>query len=79
MIIYNIQDENFFEKFFGFILARSAPFKLGIFTNGNEDLADAASEQAASMGNVNEISTPAGNQPFGSQGFSIGYAQISCE
>merc|ERR1712129_552147 len=61
------------------ICTRSAPFKLSVFTNGNEDLADVAGEQAISKADVNEISTPAANQPLGTQGFSIGFAQISCE
>ena len=56
----------------------SAPFKLSVFTDGNEDLADVAGEQGNNQANVNEISTAAANEPLGTQGFSIGFAQISC-
>ena len=65
-------------KFFSFSSARSAPFKLSVFTDGNEDLADVAGEQGNNQANVNEISTAAANEPLGTQGFSIGFAQISC-
>ena len=61
-----------------FFTARSAPFKLSVFTDGNEDLADVAGEQGNNQANVNEISTAAANEPLGTQGFSIGFAQISC-
>jgi len=60
------------------ICTQSAPFKLSVFTDGNEDLADVAGEQGNNQANVNEISTAAANEPLGTQGFSIGFAQISC-
>ena len=68
-----------------FILARTTPFRVGVVFDADENLGEAAGDSAPAMAQFNEGSTggAAGTpalmfDPLGTQGFSLGYAQISC-
>jgi len=60
------------------VCSRSTPFALGVVTNGNEQLSG-----TQILATTNELADGTGsntmdNAPFGTQGFSLGYAQSDC-
>ena len=65
-------------KFIFLISARTTPFTLGVFTDADEVFRGAG---GVSTANTNEASGGAAvgtNEPLGTQGFSIGFAQLPC-
>ena len=58
-----------------FLSAQVTPFKLSVFTDNFEITSSATAVGAA---NENEASAGAADQPTGTAGFSLGFAQIMC-
>ena len=62
---------------FFLILARTTPFTVGVFTDADEVFVVAGVGAA----NMNEASSGGAinmNEPLGTQGFSLGFAQLPC-
>ena len=70
------------------ILARTTPFRIGVYTNMDENLGEGlvAVDAVVGVANTNEASPGVAQgvgtvgmlQPLGTQGFSLGFSQIGC-
>ena len=69
-----------------FILARTTPFRVGVFFNADENLAEnpvAGNDNIVGMADFNEASSGVGGapgllEPLGTQGFSLEFSQLAC-
>ena len=69
-----------------FILARTTPFRVGVFFNADENLAEnpvAGMDDVVAMANTNEASSGVAGaagllEPLGTQGFSLEFSQLAC-
>ena len=68
-----------------FILARTTPFRVGVFFNADENLAEGLvnTDDQVGKANTNEASSGVGGaagllEPLGTQGFSIEFSQLGC-
>merc|ERR1712048_446410 len=66
------------------VCSRVTPFRLGVHFDDFENVGDGAADSAAGQAKNNEVSaatsnaTPAPTTPLGTQGFSLGFAQLGC-